>query len=484
VYVSMPLFLTFGPLVLTDVAIALFSILTLWTFASLWQDPNRKNIYFFGLSLAGALLSKFSAGLLFVVFGVFSLSTRWLPVPGQPGVKNEIKGWRRLRWRAARKSIWSAAVVVYVVYFIFSLNQTTDVLYRLGNGPAWWPLRRLLMPPWLYLRGILVLAVTFSRPAFILGHTHPHGVWFFFPVLFLLKSPLGFLGLLASLIAVALFRKQREDSAAHAIPAEKTMHWRVLWVGFLVFLVVSVLSHFDVSYRHFSVPLALLILLLAPLPRLLGELRESAPLAGRLATAFTMLLAGSCLFTAIRSYPYYFPYLNALGLGRAKYVLASDSNVDWNQALPDVKRFTEGHPQEQWEIDLYGFNDPAATVPGAQLWNCQKPTTSDEGRWVVVSSNMILDAHNCTWLLRYPHEVLGGGSMYAVRLPSPIPAAGGAGGPPLGSDQRQFLGMPIDMRTMFLDIIQHPEKLPDTAAQMEAQFSEAIKSRKPPADRP
>jgi len=484
VYVSMPVFLTFGPLVLTDVAITLFSILTLWTFASLWQEPTRKSTLLFGLCLAGALLSKFSAGLLFVVFGVFSLSTRWLPVPGQPAVKSEIKIWRRLRWRAARKGILGAAVIVYVVYFVFSINQTTDVLYLVGHGPAWWPLRRLLMPPWLYLRGILVIAVTFSRPAFILGLTHPHGVWFFFPVLFLLKSPLGFLGLLASGLGVALSRKRKGDIATPAIPTEKTMHWRVLWVGCLVLVVLSILSHFDVSYRHFMVPLALLILLLAPLPVLLKQLCESAPLTGRAMKALTVLLAASCLFTAIRTYPYYFPYLNALSLGHPAYELASDSNVDWNHALPDAKRFADEHHQERLEIDGYGFNDPAAAVPGSEIWNCQLPTAADAGQWVVVSSNMLLDAHNCTWLLRYPHEALGGGSMYAVHLPSPIPAAGNAGGPPLPSAQRQFLSGPIDMRVFFLDIIRHPEKFPAAAALMEAQMAEAIKTKKPPTYAP
>src|SRR5690349_11762029 len=56
-YVATPAFLAFGPLVHTDVAVTLFSLLHLWTFAELWDDPNQKNILLFGLSLAAALLS-------------------------------------------------------------------------------------------------------------------------------------------------------------------------------------------------------------------------------------------------------------------------------------------------------------------------------------------------------------------------------------------------------------------------------------------
>jgi hypothetical protein len=239
----------------------------------------------------------------------------------------------------------------------------------------------------------------------------------------------------------------------------------------------SILGHFDVSFRHFTLPLVLLILLLAPLPRMLQRLRQSAPVAARLLIALTALLAVSCLFTAVRTYPYYFPYLNALGLGRPTYLLASDSNVDWNQALPEVKRFADQHRLENLEIDTFGFNDPTVSVPRSQLWNCQRPTAADAGQWVVVSSNMVLDTHNCAWLLPYPREVLAGGGMYAIRLPSPIPSAGEPGGPPLPSACREFLGFPVDIRIMFLDLVRNPDKLPAAAAAMEAQFA-AAQSRK------
>lgn len=480
VYVSMPVFLTFGPLVLTDVAVTLFALPSLWGFAAVWEEPSRRNIVQFGLYLAGALLSKFSAGLLFFAFGLFALSTRWLPIPGQPATKAEGLAWRRLRWRATIKGILVAAAVVYAVYFVFSWNQTSDVLYLLGHGSAWVPVRRLLMPPWLYLRGILLLAFSYVRPTFILGHRYQFGVWFYFPALFVLKSALGFLGLLLLASAMAWARKRRCGAKPAVVPEKMQSRWRAIWVALMVFVGASILGHFDVSYRHFTIPLVLLILLLAPLPRLLGELRSSAPLAGRLAMALVALLVVNCLFTAVRAYPYYFTYFNALGMGRPAYVLASDSNVDWNQALPEVKRFADKHGILNLHIDTYGSNDPAATVPGSDIWNCQRPTAADAGQWVVISANMILDSHNCTWLLQYPHEALSGGGMYAFRLPSPIPSAGQPGGPPLPSMYREFVGFPTDMRVLSLELERHPEKLPEFAAEMERQIREAMKTGRKP----
>ena len=65
-------------------------------------------------------------------------------------------------------------------------------------------LRRALMPPWIYLRGLAIFAFTMKPPSFILGHSYPHGVWFFFPILFLLKSPLAFLLLLVLALVVGV----------------------------------------------------------------------------------------------------------------------------------------------------------------------------------------------------------------------------------------------------------------------------------------
>src|SRR5207237_5152014 len=48
-FVSMPAFLAFGPVVHTDIAIALFSLLALWTFAGVWAEPSWMNVAFFAL---------------------------------------------------------------------------------------------------------------------------------------------------------------------------------------------------------------------------------------------------------------------------------------------------------------------------------------------------------------------------------------------------------------------------------------------------
>jgi predicted membrane-bound dolichyl-phosphate-mannose-protein mannosyltransferase len=67
-FATMPVMLAFGPLVLTDMAITLFAVLSVWAFASMRRSPSHGTVLRFGLALSGALLSKFSAGLLFFMF--------------------------------------------------------------------------------------------------------------------------------------------------------------------------------------------------------------------------------------------------------------------------------------------------------------------------------------------------------------------------------------------------------------------------------
>jgi hypothetical protein len=479
-YATMPAFLVFGPLVLTDLAVTLFSVLTLWTFADMWQLPSRANVIRFGLAFAGALLSKFSAGLLFFCFLAFILSLRVRRTADLPADKAERRVWRRKRLWSLVKGTLLAGVVVYAVYLVLSWNQPTDSFNVMKHFPASPVLRRALMPGWTYLRGLVGFAFGASRPTYVLGHSYPHGVWFYFPVVFLLKSPLAFLALLVFALAIFVLAKFRSRNEFASVADGTQLHWRALWMFLLVFTVACILSQLDLSIRHFSVPLALLTLTVSALPRMISSLRRSNwPLANA-ARWTTVALAVVLLFTAVRAYPYYFPFLNSLSMGRPGYTLLNDSNLDWNQALPEVKGFVQQRGLRHVLVDEYGISEPSVYVPQAQFWNCQEPGLSDAGQWAVVSAGMIEDGHNCLWLMKYPHETMAGGSMYSFQLPAAIPAAGSPGGPPLPADWRNFGGFPgtKDMRLMFLNCIRDPQQLQPTLDRIQAEFQALAKKNK------
>lgn len=476
IYASTPTFLAFGPLVLTDTAVTLFCILTIWAFAELWQSPTRRITTYFGCALAAALLSKFSAGLLLIGFLVFALSLRWRPLKSQPSQPEELRAWRALRRRHLWQGILLASVIVYVVYIVLSWHQPSDALKFVGHGPLALAVRRLLMPAWLYVIGLLMFALQSSRPTFILGHSYAHGVWFYFPTLFLLKSTLAFLALLVVAIAVsAISRRKLPRDQSSAPPHE--FHLRAIWVNLAVFSVACFLSRLDISIRHFMMPIALIIPLLAPLPRQIANLYKAGWHAAKPTAALVALLAVASLVTVALAYPYYIPFLNSLRFGKPAYSLVNDSNLDWNQSLPQAEDFVRTHGLTHVLIDEYGMSDPSVYVPQSTFWNCQQPGPSDPGQWAIVSASMFEDGHNCLWLTHYSSEPLAGGSMFAVHLPAVIPPAGGPSGPPLPADFHYFGGMNVgrDPRLVFLNCILDPKQLQPTMDWMFSLQSGATK---------
>jgi hypothetical protein len=296
-----------------------------------------------------------------------------------------------------------------------------------------------------------------SRTTFLLGHTYPHGVPYYFPIVFALKSTLGFLLLLVLAASVGIICRSR---GIRAIPDKVRPHWRVLVLGFFVFLTVCLLSRLDISIRHFMVPIALLTLMLAPLPRMISALPHR-----RILQAITVALTASCFVPILEAYPYFFPFINSLAFGHPAYYLVNDSNVTWNEALPEVERFVQEQHLTRIGLDWASLSDPALVVPEAQIWDCQAPADSDASHWVAITAVSILENHNCEYLLQYPHRQLAGGAFYVFKLPTPIPSTGTPGGPPLPSQRRLIWGMPFDLRAWSVKVERHPEQLP---AEMQA----------------
>jgi hypothetical protein len=465
-YVTTPAFLVFGPLVITDLPVTLFSLVALWQLGEVWSVPSRRTALFFGLALAASLLSKFTGLLLFAVIISLFVQTRYWPTAAEPTDKVERKRWRRARWRSVLQGVLWAALFVYVVYFLLSLNQPDDALNRIGSG-AWAGLvRRPLMPIWLYVRGVLLMLIMGSRSTFLLGHTYSHGVPFYFPVVFALKSTLGFLLLLALAALVGITSHRSRKQYASIIPDRYRPHWRVLMVGFFVFLIVCLLSRLNISIRHFMIPIVLLILMLAPLPNMIKSMR-----APRLLQALAAALVASSFGACILAYPYFFPFVNSLAISPV-YVLLNDSNVTWNEGLPAVEKFVQQHQLAHVELDWASLSDPALVVPQAQAWDCQAPTDQDAGQWVVVSAVSILENRNCGYLRQYPHQALAGGGMYAFRLPQPIPPPGTPGAPPLPSERSQMWGVPFDLRAFAIDVERHPDTLPAALGAMMRRFQQ------------
>ncbi len=91
VYCVTPAFLVFGPLVITDVPVTLFSVIALWQLGEIWAEPSPRNSLLFGVAFAAAMLCKFTGLILFAVILALFLQTRFWPTAIEPSDKAERK---------------------------------------------------------------------------------------------------------------------------------------------------------------------------------------------------------------------------------------------------------------------------------------------------------------------------------------------------------------------------------------------------------
>jgi 4-amino-4-deoxy-L-arabinose transferase-like glycosyltransferase len=426
IFVSFPLILAFGALVLNDVAVTLTSLLTCLACVGVWRRPNLKETLLYGTALGLALLSKFSA-LILLPYSVLC----WAMLIWHAG-EPLLKGIRRLL-PSAIAGFLVAAALVWTVYFVTfghanarafagayfyepipaphspelaSARGRVQAFVRLDDEHP--TLERVLMPALYYGAGVRFTMVNNARPVYLLGKAYRQGQWFYFPVVTAVKSPLGFLLLLALsgllLIRRGIWRSQPPEAVA-------------LTLFFAIYTATALTVKLNIGLRHFLPSLVSLMILMA----MLVPAASGLSTIKRNCTQILILLAlVNMLTTAVLHYPYYVPYYNVLSFARPHGWIASKADIDFGSSLQAVQQFAR--EQHINSVDVFPL-DPhvwhlADIVPAARDWQCDGTVPSDQ-QWVIVSVNQFYNPSSlgkCDYLLRYPHRELAGGSLEAFDI--------------------------------------------------------------------
>jgi Dolichyl-phosphate-mannose-protein mannosyltransferase len=430
VFVACPLYLGYGALVITDIGLCLFVVLTAWTFADLWQQPNWRKVMAFALSASAALLSKFSALLIVPSLLLFVVWMWWLPfVSGRSEAREGPS-----RTRALFAGVAVMLVVCYGFYWLSSFSSSPSELANarlasitshriperilafttrfLSAHPGW---EKPLQPLWLYLIGIGYLNAGLSRPVYLLGMSHGHGIWYYFPVVSFFKLAPGMLGLFALLAVLMILRRRQPAPRICLVDDANRARLRALLCVLIVFTIAALRSRLNIGIRHFSVPISISIILLALLVPLSRSLFQGN--SRRLSHMAIILLALSCVVTALSAYPHYISYYNWFRLGAPRQEIVSDSNLDWGQSLPVLARFAAEHQIRSLGVDLMTPLPPETYLPGASAWECDNPQPPAP-EYVAVSANFLLKNQpvTCFGLMRYQHWPVDDGTMYVFRI--------------------------------------------------------------------
>jgi hypothetical protein len=326
-YVFDPNILAHGRYVTTDLIAALFIFLGVVTWEQWLDSGRRRDLMIAGIVLGLAAVSKFSALLLLPIYLVL-YAARW---------------WKHRREFAFRRLLGACGVmamlsigVVLVVYApetrrllpttramrqadpsIRTLHNAIDA--RSGYGVVMrWIGGRLGWQAHSFLIGLGAVAAhnAIGHQTYLLGALSERGWWYYFPVVFAVKTPTAtLLGVLLPLLAA--WRRPRIE----------------LLVPVIIYFAASMASGINIGLRHLLPVYPFLFLLIGA---------ALTAWTGRLGRIFPLLIPAALMAESMAVYPHYLAFFNTVAGGPgAGPRYAVDSNIDWGQDVKKLKHWMD-----------------------------------------------------------------------------------------------------------------------------------------------
>jgi cytochrome c-type biogenesis protein CcmH/NrfG len=352
-----PNLLAHGGLVTTDFGVTVFVFAAIYFLWRACERPTALTIAAAACCAALALISKFSAVLLApIVLMLLALA-----------VARRVVAFRMAAAIAAAMIVVAIATIWAAYGFRYLPSDTAGWAFDFTTPPAgsggsiagevagWIDRYRLL--PNAYTQGFVYAQSSSQQmPSFLAGQRSADGWWYYFPLAFLIKTPLALLLLSAAGLLAALADVRRVGA------------WRlaVLFVPAAVFLGAAMASGINLGLRH-VLPIYPFVLLVAGagIQHILATRGRWAPLV--LATA----LAATGLELA-RAYPTPLAFFNlAVGGPANGYRYLADSNVDWGADLKRLDAWMDRNRVTHVNLAYFGQADPryygidATHLPGA-----------------------------------------------------------------------------------------------------------------------
>jgi hypothetical protein len=316
-YVFCPNMLAHARVATTDVITTLTFFAAAYAFTEALRLKRWTWWVLSGIMLGLALASKFSAVILLPVMALQVVVVIWQ-------TRSIQRAWRvPIGLLFATLSIGALTVWGVYRFKIGPLDNSTLIV----PAPSYWG-------EWLALNEYLAAPL----PAYLFGQVSTHGWWYYYPVTFVLKTPLPVLILLAAAVVLMIIKRA---------------WWRdlpVLLPPALLLMTLLVSPH-DLGYRYLLPMLPFIFVACADV--FVAARRRRWP------TIVAVLLIGWQIIGTLRIYPYYFAFFNEVAGGpeRGRYVL-SDSNLDWGQDLIGLKDYVEQHHITDLNLSYFGNTPP------------------------------------------------------------------------------------------------------------------------------
>ena len=333
-----PNLLAHGALVTTDVGLSCCLLAAVYAFYRYAKKPSLLRLLLVGGATGLVLAAKHSGVLVVPILIVLAITEIILRLTSPPSgtAKPPKAGKQALSAAGALAVIGVVALALLWSFYGFRFAARPG---GLAMNPPLAPYTNELKPtegrtvrlaadwrifPEAYLYGLTdvrnVSNVSFS---YLFKKVYPHGVWFYFPAAFVIKSTLPFLILLLlTPLALARWREKRREVLFLALPAA-------------IYFVQVMTSGLNIGARHILPIYSFLIILCAgAAARLMSHNRRWALLV----VPLVLWHAASSL----RAFPTHLAYSNELWGGPSQtYRYLTDSNADWGQQLRTTRRYLD-----------------------------------------------------------------------------------------------------------------------------------------------
>ena len=350
-----PNFLAHGALVTTDVGLACFMFLSIYMFYRFVKFPSAERLVMAGAAAGLALAVKHTGVLVLPMLFLLALCEIIRHNFGR--TRREDTGRHALKILGSLVLITLIGWVVLWSFYRFRYDARPGGLqlnpplaeYVKGLKPhEAWPvstMARLRLLPESYLYGLVDVRLTANYyTSYLLGNVYAHGVWFYFPVAFLIKSTLGVLAL--CLLTLGAIATRRVDRGREIV---------FLVVPPIFYLIVALTVGMNIGVRHILIVYAFLYVLIGGAAWVLVQINWKWT-----AVIAVCLLAHAA--SSLMTFPNYIPYSNELWGGPSQtHKYLTDSNSDWGQQLKSVKQYLDNRGvRDCWFVYFAeGAADPA-----------------------------------------------------------------------------------------------------------------------------
>ena len=320
-----PNFAAHANLATTDLLLAIWSFIAVYAGARWVQQPDSwQRAVMTGLTLGLALSSKTSGFFPLGIVGLLCITHALTQHYQKP---TELFS-ALLRWGTRLVPITLLALVVLWALYRFEFHPLPG-----GKVPLPFPTQWII---W----GELRTHLQEGHIAYLMGESSYTGWWYYYPLAFLLKTPLPTLLLLGATLWLRLTKNR-----------QGWWQRRTLWLTPLLYSLAAITSTIDIGYRYLLIMLPFLYILVGGLYSLLQRRWLRLALLGLL-----IWLLGENL----NAYPHYLAYFNNLTRHtQTSHHYLVDSNLDWGQGFIALRKWLDENPDSKpLYLSYYTFTDP------------------------------------------------------------------------------------------------------------------------------